>query len=158
MFNGCIRLLFGTFAFLLKAGRNRTHDYYTPSSMLVWRYQEGITKSLAYEIDDFQKGLGSYPRWIEKEIPSHAGHKGCDCGWRRRVSHCPHNEGPLKQAHGMPKGGPLLTQTLLKEHAGDRENVFLVDPTRKHDLRTDEYVLVFWYSDSFQQALQHEIL
>ena len=50
---------------------------------------------------------------------------------------------PVKQAHGMPKGGPLLTQALLKEHAADRENVFLVDPTRKHDLRTDECVLVF---------------
>ena len=48
---------------------------------------------------------------------------------------------PVKQAHGMPKGGPSLTQALLKERAADRKNVFLVDPTRKHDLRTDEYVL-----------------
>lgn len=50
---------------------------------------------------------------------------------------------PVKQAHGMPKGGPSLTQALLKERAADRKNVFLVDPTRKHGLRTDEYVLVF---------------
>ena len=50
---------------------------------------------------------------------------------------------PAKRAHEMPKGGPSLTQALLTECAADRKKVFLIDPTRKQDLRTNEYVLLF---------------